>query len=388
MPICCAGVWFDGQRHALFATTTREVPPEPGPVQTLTLRETLSRLAPWRASRAPASSGWVAGRFPRAARGGAFRRRRDYFLYIPETVGRRDRVPLLVMLHGCSQDAQTFAQGSRMNTLADEHRFLVLYPQQSLRANPLRCWNWFEARAAHGAGEAAAIAALVRDVAGGYPVDRSRIYVAGISAGGAMTAVLALCYGALFAACAIVSGVMYRAAGSALEAVRAMRSGAQVSPEGMADQAAGRRSRKTEFVPALVIHGTDDSVVHPVNAEQIVRQFRRFAEVGSTPAEPLSDAGERLVSGEGRSYHQRDYVRGDRPLVRSILIEGLGHAWSGGDERLRFNDPAPPDASRLVWDFLSGYRRPVRPQLPPSRLWWRYFGRLLRGGQQSPEPQG
>lgn len=324
-------------------------------------------------------SGWVAGRFPHAVRGGAFRRQRDYFLHIPVTVGRRDRVPLLVMLHGCSQDAQTLAQGSRMNALADEHRFLVLYPQQSLRANPLRCWNWFEARAAHGAGEAAAIAALVRDVARRYPIDRSRIYVAGISAGGAMTAILAFCRGALFAACAIVAGMMYRAADSALEGVQAMRSGARVSPERMADHAAGRRSRKARFVPALVIHGTDDSVVHPVNAEQIVRQFRRFAEVRSASPEPLGDALEQRISGEGRSYQQRDYVRGDQLLIRSILIDGLGHAWSGGDERLRFNDPAQPDASRLIWDFLSRFRQPARPRLPPFHLWVRYLGRRLRG---------
>ena len=189
-------------------------------------------------------SGWIAGRFPNALRAGAFRRQRDYFLYVPVTVRGRDRVPLLVMLHGCSQDAHTFAQGSRMNELADQHRFLVLYPQQSLRANAWRCWNWFEPRTGHGAGEAAAIAALVHEIARRYPVDRSRVYVAGISAGGAMTAILALCYGVLFAACAIVAGVMYRAADSAVEGARAMRRGALVSPESVADHAASRRSRK------------------------------------------------------------------------------------------------------------------------------------------------
>ena len=323
-------------------------------------------------------AGWVAGRFPHAVRGGAFRRQRDYFLYIPVTVGRRDRVPLLVMLHGCSQEAQTLAQGSRMNALADEHRFLVLYPQQSLRANAFRCWNWFEPRAAHGGGEAAAIAALVRDVARRYPIDRSRVYVAGISAGGAMAAILALCYGTLFAACAIVAGVMYRAADSALTGTQAMRNGARVSPEHTADVAASRRSHKAGFVPALIVHGTDDSVVHPTNAEQIVRQFRRFAEVVDTAPEPWSDAVERHISGEGRSYRQRDYARGDQVLIRSILIEGLGHAWSGGDERLRFNDPAPPDASRLIWDFLSKFRRTVRLRVLPFRLWLPYLGRLLR----------
>ena len=343
------------------------------------MREMLPRLAPWRASRAPLTSGWVPGRFPHAVRGWAYHRQRDYFLYIPVTVGRRDRVPLLVMLHGCGQEAHTFAQGSRMNELADEHRFLVLYPEQSLRANALRCWNWFEPRTAHGAGEAAAIAALVREITRRYPIDPSRVYVAGISAGGAMTAILAICYGALFAACAIVAGVMYRAADSALAGARTMRSGAPVSPESTADEAASRLSRKVRFVPALVVHGSHDSVVHPRNAEQIVRQFRRFAELRGTPPEPLSDAVEQHISSEGRSYSQRDYVRSNQLLLRSILIEGLGHAWSGGDERLRFNDSAQPDTSRLIWDFLSTFRRPVRLRPPPLRLWLRYLGRLWRG---------
>ena len=341
------------------------------------MREALARLVRWRA-RIPLTSGWVAGRFPHALRVGASRRQRDYFLYLPAKVGWRDRVPLVVMLHGCSQDAYTFAQGSRMNELADEHRFLVLYPQQSVHANALRCWNWFEPRTARGAGEAAAIAALVHEVARRYPVDRSRIYVAGISAGGAMTTILALCYGALFAACAIVAGVMYRAADSALTGARAMRSGAPASPESAADEAARRLSRKVRFVPALVMQGTHDSVVHPRNAEQIIRQFRRFAELLGTPPEPQTDAAEQRIDSGGRRYRQRDYVRSDQLLLRSILIEGLGHAWSGGDARLHFNDAALPDASRLIWDFLSKFRRPVQRRALPLRLWLRYLGRLLR----------
>ena len=343
------------------------------------VRATLPQLALWRALRAPLTSGWVPGRFPHALSAGAFRRQRDYFLYIPDTVGRRDRVPLLVMLHGCSQDAYAFAQGSRMNELADEYRFVVLYPQQSLHANALRCWNWFEPQTGQGAAEAAAIAALVREVARRYPIDRSRVYVAGISAGGAMTAILALCYGALFAACAIVAGVMYRAADSALAGARAMHSGAAVSPENVADDAASRVSRNVQFVPALVIHGTHDSVVHPRNAEQIIRQFQRFAEVLGAPSGPLADGVEQRISTAGRSYCQRDYVRGDQLLLRSLLIDGLGHAWSGGDERLRFNDAAQPDASRLIWDFLSRFRRPLPRRPRPVRLWLRYLDRLLHG---------
>ncbi len=343
------------------------------------IRASLSRLAPRRAPPAPLVPGWIAGRFPGALRGGPFRQQRDYFLYLPDSVTWRERVPLLVMLHGCSQDARSFAQGSRMNDLADEQGFLVLYPQQSLHANPLRCWNWFQPRIEHGAGEAAAITALVRDVARRYPVDRSRVYVAGISAGGAMAAILAVCYGRLFAACAIVAGLMYRAADSALTGMRAMRHGAAAAPESVADEAAQRSSRKVSFVPALVIHGTHDAVVHPRNAEQIIRQLQRFAQ--RLGAEAPVAAEERRIDCGGRSYLQRDYRGGDRLLLRSISIEGLGHAWSGGDAKLPFNESGPPDTSRLVWEFCAKHRRHVSRRAWPLRLLERarqYLVTLLR----------
>jgi len=342
------------------------------------LRGLLARLVEWRRLRAPLTPGWLSGRFPLPLRVGTLRRQRDFFLYVPPTVAATERMPLLVMLHGCHQDAHSFAQGARMNQLADEHRFLVLYPQQSLRANPLRCWNWFEARTRDGAGEPAAIAALVRDVARRYPVDRSRVYLAGMSAGGAMTTILAFCYGSLFGACAIVAGMMYRAADSAVAAAQAMRDGARLSPEGTAEEAARELSHKMGFVPALVVQGTHDRVVHPRNAEQIIGQFRRFAEQLGMATRPVADAVELRADAGGRSYRQLDYVHGNQVLVRSILIEGLGHAWSGGDEHYRFNDAAAPDASRLIWDFVSQFRRPARQFSPTVRLWLRYLGRLLR----------
>jgi poly(hydroxyalkanoate) depolymerase family esterase len=338
----------------------------------------LAPLALWRRLRTPVTAGWLSGRYPDALRAGAFRQQREYLLYVPASVTRGTRVPLLVMLHGCNQDARSLAGGTRMNAMADEQRFIVLYPQQSVRANPLRCWNWFSPRTRDGGAEAAGIATLVRYVARRYPVDRSRVYVAGMSAGGAMTAILAFCYGALFAACAIVSGVMYRAADSALGAVQAMRSGARPSPENIAAEAAGKVSRRSGFVPALVIHGGGDTVVHPRNAEQIVAQFRKFAELANVPPQPLGDPVEQYITGDGRSYWQRDYARGQQLLLRSILIDGLGHAWSGGDERQAYNDPSPPDASRLIWDFLSKFRRPAAARWPLIRFWLRQLRRYLR----------
>jgi poly(hydroxyalkanoate) depolymerase family esterase len=347
--------------------------------QLMAIRAAFARLAFLRGGiRRPVAAGWLSSRDPQAPGAGALRRQCDYFLYVPTTVSGRNRVPLLVMLHGCNQDARSFASGTRMNALADEQRFIVLYPQQSVRANPLRCWNWFTARTLDGAGEAAAIVALVRNVARRYPVDRSRVYVAGMSAGGAMTATLAFCYGAIFAACAIVSGVMYRAAHSAHAAAEVMRGGARLSPESTAAEAARRVSRRLSYVPALVMHGGHDTVVHPRNAEQIVTQFRKFAELVGSPPQRLGGPVEEQISGDGRSHRQRDYTRNDQVVLRSILIEGLGHAWSGGDDREAFNDPQPPDASRLIWDFVSTFRRPAPSRWRLIRVWLRQLLRHVR----------
>jgi poly(hydroxyalkanoate) depolymerase family esterase len=261
------------------------------------------------------------------------------------------------MLHGCGQDGQILAEGTRMNALADQHRFIVLYPEQSLRVNPLRCWGWFDRDTLNGTGEAALIAALIKRTVSRYPIDPSRVYLAGISAGGAMAGVLAYCYGAMFAACAIASGVMYRAAESLSDALSAMRQGSRAAPQSVARRAAQNSSGGLAFVPTLVIHGDDDSTVHPRNADQIVEQLRAFAQHLGKSSGPLTESPELRVLSTDRAYRQRDYLDRKRILLRKIIVEGMGHAWSGGDERHPFNDGAGPDASRLIWDFVSMCRR-------------------------------
>jgi poly(hydroxyalkanoate) depolymerase family esterase len=268
-----------------------------------------------------------------------------------------DTVPLLVMLHGCRQDAQTLAKGTRMNALADRHRFIVLYPEQSVRVNPLRCWRWFGRDTLDGAGEAALLAALVKRTVSRYPIDASRVYLAGISAGGAMAGVLAYCYGAMFAACAIASGVMYRGAESVGDAASVMLRGSRAAPESVARAAAQNSSGCVAFVPALVIHGDDDATVHPRNAEQIIEQLRAFAQYLGKFSKPLTESPELRLLSTNRAYRQKDYLHNKRILLRKIMVEGMGHAWSGGDERHPFNDAAGPDASRMIWDFVSMFHR-------------------------------
>jgi poly(3-hydroxybutyrate) depolymerase len=151
---------------------------------------------------------------------------------------------------------------------------------------------------------------------------------------------------------------MYRAAESMLDAASAMRKGSRAAPEIVARETAARNtSAHMGFVPALVIHGDRDSTVHPRNADQIIQQFRAFAELMGKSSKPLVESTELRLSSTDRAYRQKDYLRNDRILLRRVIVEGLGHAWSGGDERRPFNDAAHPDASRLIWDFVSKFRR-------------------------------
>jgi poly(hydroxyalkanoate) depolymerase family esterase len=153
------------------------------------------------------------------------RRELGYRLYLPSGSSGRDSLPLIVMLHGCRQDSLSFAEGTRMNALAEEGRFAVLYPEQSKHSNPLCCWNWFDSASLAGQGEAGLIARLVDQVKKRRPIDPRRVYIVGMSAGGAMACILAVRYSRLFAACAIHSGMMYGAASSPMQALAAMRSG-------------------------------------------------------------------------------------------------------------------------------------------------------------------
>jgi poly(hydroxyalkanoate) depolymerase family esterase len=274
---------------------------------------------------------------------------RAYRLYLPGAVSAHHRLPLLVMLHGCQQDAQVFAEGTRMNELADRHDFIVLYPEQSRTANSYGCWNWFHPAALRGSGDAGAIARIVRKVAKDYPVDATRVYVAGMSAGGAMASALAHRHSDLFAACAVHSGLKYGAAASSSAAMAAMRHGAPAS--------AGETPRNGAFVPTLVIHGDRDKTVNPVNAEQIIEQARLAAAGNGSSLPPLVELPARRIAGAGRAHVLHDYERAGRVLLRRIAVEDLDHAWSGGDDRHPFNDSRGPDASQLIWDFVRNFRR-------------------------------
>jgi poly(hydroxyalkanoate) depolymerase family esterase len=306
-------------------------------------------------------SRFLAARFKDARATGLFgyvsRRGLAYRLYLPTGSARRDSLPLVVMLHGCRQNPLSFANGTRMNALAEKYRCAVLYPEQNKQSNPLCCWNWFRSSELTGHGEAALLAGLIVRVTERRPIDRRRVYVVGMSAGGAMACLLAIRYSRLFAACAIHSGVVYGAASSAMQALGVMRSGPSPSSMEHAWQLVREASESAIVVPTLVIHGDGDMTVNPVNADRIIEQLRARAALIEPDSGGLSESDERRIDSGDRAYRQRDYTLQGRLVFRQILIEGLGHAWSGGDARHEFNDAPRPDASRLILDYLMQFQQ-------------------------------
>ncbi|MDZ5458075.1 extracellular catalytic domain type 1 short-chain-length polyhydroxyalkanoate depolymerase [Azohydromonas lata] len=265
---------------------------------------------------------------------------RRWRLYRPEGAGRSTPLPLLVMLHGCSQDAHGFAISTGMNRLAAREGFFVLYPEQDRRANPQGCWNWYDTRSGQALAEAATLVAAVEQVALAQAVDRNRIAVAGLSAGASMAALLAVRRPQLFKAVAMHSGVPPGVARSSATALRAMLGhGAQgVVPVGPALLAGA------SLPPLLVLHGSADAVVSSRNAAAA-------AELWAEAVGARGGAARVVQRGQRHAMHVTDYKAGRRTVATLCEIQGLGHAWSGGAARERFSDPAGPCASRLVWRF-------------------------------------
>lgn len=268
--------------------------------------------------------------------------RRQYYLYFPKTYQPGQRLPLLVMLHGCKQDSQIFAAGTRMNSLADQQSFAVLYPQQEQKFNGYRCWNWFDWASQIGYGEAVIIAKMVKKIRRRYPIDAQRTYVAGLSAGAAMTSILAARHGRLFRAVGVHSGLPAGAAYSPYVAMRAMKKGAQA---GLWFSLPRPVTQQTMAIPGMVIHGEQDEVVQRINTEQLIVQF------AGLNAKPTSNRSE--VSASGLNYELADYHQGQQLQLRTCLVQGLGHAWSGGNDAYDYNDPRGPDANRLLWEFFN-----------------------------------
>jgi poly(hydroxyalkanoate) depolymerase family esterase len=267
---------------------------------------------------------------------------REYKLYVPSTYSSQpagQASPLLVMLHGCTQNPDDFALGTGMNVLSEEWQCLVAYPAQSQQANAHRCWNWFNAiDQKRDQGEPSIIAGLTRDIMARYVVDPSQVYVAGLSAGGAMSAIMGTLYPELYAAVGVHSGLPFAAAHDLPTAMAAMK-GDFRRPKGS----------KVRELPIIVFHGDQDTTVHPANGEELIRRRRRHA------GEKIAVEPGRVP--DGHAYTRTVHSHPDGTIhAEHWLVHGFGHAWSGGDARGTYTDGKGPDASREMMRFFRTQR--------------------------------
>jgi poly(hydroxyalkanoate) depolymerase family esterase len=311
----------------------------------------------------PRATAWASGSWTRSFHSappspGRLVNHLQYGLYVP-TGAVSTPMPLVVMLHGCKQSIEEFAEGTRMNLLADRFGFAVAYPEQSKHVHAHRCWHWYDASDTAGGAEARAVVSLVDALVAEHGFDGERVYAAGLSAGAGLTTLLATHYPSRFAAVAMHSGPAFGEARSGIVAMDVMRRGARQDPVALIDEAVNVKAYPG--MPAIIIHGDADHVVSAVNAEQLTTEFLRLNRL-------LDENGERRA-GEMREERKagvvtRDYVRSGRRVVRLCRVQALGHAWSGGDDAIPFHSSKGPDASALIWEFFKHQRRAASLQEP------------------------
>jgi len=327
------------------------------------IKAALLVLCTWLATAGSAFAAGPAGRWDVGLFGNIFGAR-EYQVWVPAGYDDTQPLPVLLVLHGCVTGPNLMGEASGFNDVADTEGFLVVYPRQNVTANPARCWNWqLPINQARGSGEASILAGIVDQVKGSYAVDPRRVYVTGISAGGAMTSIMLACYSDVFAAGAIHSGGMYKGATTVSGSAYALLAGSIYSPDGngrLAWQCSGSPTPRP--IPVLVFHGTADSTVNPVNGQQAVRQFLQTNDLAddgldndSVKYVPTSTFNGQVPG--GRAYRVDTYAYGGRTLAQHYVVQGMGHAWSGSQTGLPFTDPQGPDATLITWLFLKDQLR-------------------------------
>lgn len=284
---------------------------------------------------------------------------RNYKVWVPTGYEGTRAVPLIMMLHGCTQSPDDFAAGTQMNRLADEKGFLVVYPEQPSNANQSRCWNWFEpASQVRGSGEPSLLVAIVARLQGSYNIDPDRIYAAGLSAGAAMSVILGATYPDIFRAICVSAGLEYKAATSLNNAFTALNSGGpDANQQGVAAfQAMGAARRR---VRVIVFHGASDFTVNTANGHQVLTQWAQTNDLVDDGSDnnSINDVPTNTINGtvtNGYNFTRTIYKdNSGQSVLEKWIVQSMGHAWSGGSTAGSFTDPKGPSASQELWRFFS-----------------------------------
>ena len=315
------------------------------------------------ASAVQASGQWLDGSYSNASG------RRSYRLYVPSGYDGQQPVPLVVMLHGCTQSGDAFATATGMNAVAEANTFLVAYPTQPSSANSTACWNWFEPSSQRrGSGEPSILAGIAGQVAADYAVADGQTFVAGFSAGAAMAVILGATYPDVFGAIAVHAGLEYQAATDLIGAFTSLSSGGP-SPSRQGQRAYQAMPSPEPRVRVLVFHGQSDFTVAPVNGDQVAAQWTQtndFVDDGqdNDSVDDVADEVETGTSAGGRAWTRSVYADASgATVVEQWKIAGMGHAWAGGSVSGSFTDPNGPPASQETWRFFSS---DIAPPPPPG----------------------
>ena len=303
---------------------------------------------------------------------------RPYFVYTPTNYQVGVAVPLVVMLHGCTQTAVDLATGTQMNQLAEQQNFIVVYPQQSNAANQYLCWNWFDpANQSRDEGEPSIIAGIVQAMTQNtvqWTIDSRRVYVAGISAGAALAVILGATYPDVFAAIGVHAGFEYQAATNSNAGLRAGRRGGP-DPRQQGLLAYKAMDSFARVVPTIVFHGTNDYVINIINGDQVVQQWMYTDMLASKGAYNVDFAAPTTTT-TGRVPGGRSYVThgwtdtNSNEIQQYWKVNGMGHAWSGGNPGGSYTDPQGPNASQAIYRFFLLHSLPaIQPQEQPTSFW-------------------
>jgi len=324
-PAATPGVHFPGVRR----------PPESMRSSTERVRPVTPGVSP---SSAQTSGQFIDKSFSNAAG------TRAYKLYIPSAYTGQ-ALPLVIMLHGCTQSSVDFAAGTRMNVLAERDTFFVAYPEQATSANGSKCWNWFQPANQHrGKGEPSLIAGITREIMSGYHIDAKRVYVAGMSAGGAMATIMAATYPDLYAAVGVHSGLAYGAAHDFRSGFEAMKKGASQHMQQLA-----------KAIPLITFHGDRDTTVAIINEDHMLDQWLQGINDGGKPAGGATVERGHVAGGHDYTRFTYPDARG-RAIVEKWIVHRAGHAWSGGSSKGSFTEPKGPDASTEMMRFFNEHR--------------------------------